>query len=102
VELGEPDLQTESTNQGSSRGDVESHEDGLKRAGVSVPALMYVLIGLVLIAASFYAGLRASEWRNNGTPESGAAKDTANEPGLEEKRLIAPTIRRQAASSNRS
>ena len=79
VDFGEPDLQTESTNQGSSRGEVQFHEDGRKRTLSVSPALMYVLIGLVLIAASFYAGLRASEWRNNGTTETGVADDTANE-----------------------
>lgn len=67
VEFGEPDLQTESTVRASGvlAGNLVSYEDRSKREGVSASRmLLYLLIGLVLIAASFYAGLRASEWRD--------------------------------------
>ncbi len=82
VEFGEPDLRTESTVSGSSvlAGNLESYEDRSKREGVSASrVLMYLLIGLVLIAASFYAGLRASEWRNAGASKTGAADNAADE-----------------------
>ncbi|MFY9607217.1 MAG: protein phosphatase 2C domain-containing protein [Blastocatellia bacterium] len=81
VEFGEPDLQTESTVRGSSvlSGDVESYENRTRREGVPASrVLMYLLIGLVLIAASFYAGLRASDWRNAPASETAAADDAAD------------------------
>ena len=62
VEFSNPDLQAESPLKGPD----ESSQDRSKREGVFSPSrvLMYLLMGLVLIAASFYAGLRALEWRN--------------------------------------
>ena len=82
VEFGQPDLQAESTVRGSSvpAGNVESFEDRSKREGVSASrVLIYLLIGLVLIAASFYSGLRASEWRNSRASEIVAADHSADE-----------------------
>lgn len=38
-----------------------------------------MLIGLVLIAASFYAGLRASEWRNARASQSGVTDAAADQ-----------------------
>jgi serine/threonine protein phosphatase PrpC len=80
VKFGEPDLQSESRVRGSSVlvGHGEADEDRSK--GVSASrVLMYLLVGLVLIAASFYAGLRASDWRNARALETGAADDAADE-----------------------
>lgn len=77
VEFSNPDLQAESP----LRRPDESSQDRSKREGVFSPsrALMYLLIGLVLIAASFYAGLRASEWRNTRASQSGVTDAAADQ-----------------------
>ncbi len=70
VEFSDPDLQTGSSVRERTKtpaGNVESYQNRSTGEGVFSPSrvLMYLLIGLVLVAASFYAGLRASEWRND-------------------------------------
>jgi serine/threonine protein phosphatase PrpC len=76
VGFGEPRLQRDSVDRElrSSDRNAASPERAGKRAGVSPSrVLMYVLLALVVLAGGFYAGLRASEWRN-GRPSNANAE----------------------------
>jgi protein phosphatase len=82
VEFASPNEQRDSTGGESRRLDThfESSETPGTRDGVTASrVLMYLLIGLVLIAGSFYAGLRASEWRSARASQAGAAANEARE-----------------------
>ena len=70
VEFGEPRVQRDSVGSelGMPAGQAGSAAEN--RGGMSVSqVLMCLLAALVLLAGGFYAGLRASEWRNAGIQE---------------------------------
>jgi len=74
VEFGQPRVQRDSTGKELSAlfegtGYSEKGRDGVSASRV----LIYLLIALVLLSGGFYAGLRASEWRNARASESGPA-----------------------------
>jgi serine/threonine protein phosphatase PrpC/TolA-binding protein len=79
VGFGEPRLQRDSIDRelrSNDRNPAASEGAG-KRAGVSLSrVLMYVLLALVVLAGAFYAGLRASEWRNGRASNANAETES--------------------------
>ena len=79
VGFGEPRLQRDSIDRELRSNDrnAASSESAAKRAGVSPSRLlMYVLLALVVLAGAFYAGLRASEWRNGRASNANAETES--------------------------
>ncbi|HTG16329.1 MAG TPA: protein phosphatase 2C domain-containing protein [Blastocatellia bacterium] len=79
VGFGEPRLQRDSIDREmrSNDRDASSSEGAGKRAGISPSrVLMYVLLALVVLAGAFYAGLRASEWRNERASNANAETES--------------------------
>jgi serine/threonine protein phosphatase PrpC len=70
VEFGEPRVQRDSVA-GELSTLAGSTDEDRRRLSVS-QVLICLLVGLVLLAGGFYAGLRAAEWRDTGPQKNGA------------------------------